>query len=96
MVDNDEKSTSALLSEMLDGLNTVKTDLAKVTSDLAKLTRNLAKVTSGLADVNRDVNNVYSLALAVQRKVDAQERDFAMTYVKRSEFARLGKVPMPS
>ena len=84
MANNDDKSTSELLSEMLDGLNTVRTDLAKVTSDLAK-------VTSGLADVNRDVDNVYSLALAVQRKVDAQEKDLATTYVKRSEFARLGE-----
>lgn len=89
MADNDDKSTSELLSEMLDGLNTVRTDLANVTSDLSK-------VTSGLADVNRDVDNVYSLALAVQRKIDAQERDFATTYVKGSEIARLGEAPTPS
>ena len=89
MANNDDKSTSELLSEMLDGLNTVRTDLAKVTSDLAK-------VTSGLADVIRGVDNVYSLALAVQRKVDAQEKDFAATYVKRSEFARLGEAQTPS
>ena len=74
---------------MLDGLNTVKTGLANVTNDLAK-------VTSDLAGVNRDVNNVYRLALAVQRKVDAQESDLAATYVKRSEFARLGEAPTPS
>ena len=84
MAKNDDKSTSELLSDMLDGLDTLKTDLAKVTNDLAE-------VTSGLADVNRDVNNVYRLAIAVQRKVDTQEKDFAATYVKRSEFARLGE-----
>ncbi|MCY4093860.1 MAG: hypothetical protein OXG05_01895 [Gammaproteobacteria bacterium] len=96
MANNDDKSTSELLSEMLDGLNTVKTDLAKVTNDLAEVTSGLAKVTSGLADVNRDVNNVYSLAMAIQRKVDTQEKDFAATYVKRSEFARLGEGQTPS
>ena len=79
MAKNDDKSTSELLSDMLDGLDTLKTDLAKVKNDLAELSSGLAKVTSGLADVNRDVNNVYSLAIAVQRKVDTQEKDFAAT-----------------
>ena len=72
MANNDDKSTPELLSDMLDGLDTLKTDLAKVTN-------NLAEVTSGLADVNRDVNNVYSLAIAVQQKVDTQEKHFAAT-----------------
>ena len=79
MANNDDKSTSELLSEMLTGLDTLKTDLTEVTNDLGGVTSGLANVSNALADVNQVVNNVYSLAMAVQRKVDTQEKDFAAT-----------------